>query len=207
VETKVELIPIEKIEEPKEALRSYITKEGLEELKESIDREGLLQPLLVRPLEDKYEIVAGHRRFLAIKELGWTEVPCIVKEMDDTETLVKRIHENIKREDIDPVDLAELIHKLYEQGGYTFKQIGEMFGKSESWARDVERIYFCDDFIKEALRAGHIKRSHAYILMKHPDPERRYYFLSQSLKSFRAFQDNKEVGGSPNSAHLRVAIP
>ncbi|RKX60785.1 MAG: hypothetical protein DRP29_01925, partial [Thermodesulfobacteriota bacterium] len=119
--TEVKEIEISKIEEPKEALRSYFTQEALEELKESIAREGLLQPLLVRPVGDKYEIVAGHRRFIAIKELGWEKVPCIVKEMDDTETLIKRIHENIKREDIDPVDLAEIIHKLYDRGGYTFK--------------------------------------------------------------------------------------
>ena len=192
--TEVREIPIEEIIEPKEALRSYFTKEALEELKESIAREGLLQPIIVRPYNDKYEIVAGHRRFIACKELGWEKIPCIVKEMDDTETLIKRIHENIKREDIDPVDLAEIIHKLYDRGGYTFKQIGEMFGKSESWARDVERIYFCDDFIKEALRAGHIKRSHAYILMKHPDPERRYYFLKLCI----------ENGASPRTLDLWI---
>ena len=192
--TEVREIEISKIEEPKEALRSYFTKEALEELKESIAREGLLQPLLVRPIGDKYEIVAGHRRFVAIKELGWEKVPCIVKEMDDTETLIKRIHENIKREDIDPVDLCTIVHKLYTEGGYTFKEIGEMFGKSESWARDVERIYFCDDFIKEALRAGHIKRSHAYILMKHPDPERRYYFLKLCI----------ENGASPRTLDLWI---
>ena len=192
--TEVREIEISKIEEPKEALRSYFTKEALEELKESIAREGLLQPIIVRPYNDKYEIVAGHRRFIACKELGWEKIPCIVKEMDDTETLIKRIHENIKREELNIMDQVEIVHRLREGVGFTYKDIGEIFGKSETWAREMDRLWYCDEPIKEALRAGHIKKSHAYVLMKHPDPERRYYFLKLCI----------ENGASPHTLDLWV---
>jgi len=192
--TEVREIPIEEIIEPKEALRSYFTKEALEELKESIAREGLLQPIIVRPYNDKYEIVAGHRRFIACKELGWEKIPCIVKEMDDTETLIKRIHENIKREELNIMDQVEIVHRLREGVGFTYKDIGEIFGKSETWAREMDRLWYCDEPIKEALRAGHIKKSHAYVLMKHPDPERRYYFLKLCI----------ENGASPHTLDLWI---
>ena len=181
--TEVREIEISKIEEPKEALRSYFTKEALEELKESIAREGLLQPIIVRPYNDKYEIVAGHRRFIACKELGWEKIPCIVKELSDEETLITRIHENLKREELNIVDQIELIHTLREREGYTYKRIGEIFGKGETWAREMHRLHWADQFIKDALAAGHIKKSHAYVLMKHPDPERRYYFLKLCIEN------------------------
>jgi len=181
--TEVKEIEISKIEEPKEAIRSYFTKEALEELKESINKEGLLHPIIVRPSGDKYEIVAGHRRFIACKELGWGKIPCIVKELNDEETLIARIHENLKREELNIVDQIELIHTLREREGYTYKRIGEIFGKGETWAREMHRLHWADQFIKDALAAGHIKKSHAYVLMKHPDPERRYYFLKLCIEN------------------------
>ena len=183
METKVELIPIEKIEEPKEALRSFIIQENLEELAESIKEQGVLQPLIVRPSGDKYEIVAGHRRYLAAKMVGLEKLPCIVKELSDRETLVQRIHENLKREELNIIDQIELIHKLWDREGMSYKEIGEIFGKSESWARDLHRLYYCDEEIKAALAAGHIKKTHAYMLMKHPDRERRLYFLKLCIEN------------------------
>jgi len=181
--TEVREIEISKIEEPKEALRSFITKEALEELIDSIRREGLLQPIIVRPLGDKFEIVAGHRRYLACKELGWEKIPCIVKELSNEETLIARIHENLKREELNIVDQVELIHTLREREGYTYKRIGEIFGKGETWAREMHRLHWADQPIKDALAAGHIKKSHAYVLMKHPDPERRLYFLKLCIEN------------------------
>ena len=192
--TEIKEIEISKIEEPREAIRSYFTKEALEELKESIDREGLLQPIIVRPSGDKYEIVAGHRRYLACKELGWEKIPCIVKELSDEEVLIQRIHENIKREELNIMDQVEIVHRLREGVGYSYKDIGEIFGKSETWAREMDRLWYCDEAIKEALRAGHIKKSHAYVLMKHPDPERRYYFLKLCI----------ENGASPHTLDLWI---
>ncbi|RLG91231.1 chromosome partitioning protein ParB, partial [Candidatus Bathyarchaeota archaeon] len=92
---KVEMISIEKLIEPKEELRSVLVKENLEELAESIKELGILEPLIVRPVEDKYEVVAGHRRLLAAKIAELKEVPCVIKEMTDKQVLLERLHENL----------------------------------------------------------------------------------------------------------------
>ena len=192
--TEVREIEISKIEEPERAIRTTIVKENLEELAESIKRLGILQPLIVRPKGEKFEIIAGHRRFLAAQMAGLKTLPCIVKEVDDSQMLMEQIHENIKREELNIMDQVEIVHQLREREGYSYRQIGEIFGKSETWARDLDRLWYCDDFIKEALRAGHIKRTHAYMLMKHPDRERRFYFLKLCI----------ENGASPQTLDLWI---
>jgi len=191
---EIQNIEIEKLLEPREDIRSIIIRENLDELKESIKDVGILNPLTVVPRGDKFEIVSGHRRYLAAKELGLEKVPCIVREIDDAQILAERIHENIKREELNIVDQAELIRKLHDREGWTYERIGRLFGKSEAWAREVERVGYCSDFIKDALLAGHIKKSHALILMKHPDPERRRYFLKLCI----------ENGASPRTLDLWV---
>jgi len=128
---KVEMIPIDRLIEPKEELRSVLVKENLEELAESIKELGILEPLIVRPVEDKYEIVAGHRRFLAAQMVELKEVPCIVKELNDRQVLLERLHENLKREELNVVDQAALIHKLWDREGLSYKQIGDLFGKEK----------------------------------------------------------------------------
>ena len=192
--TEVREIEISKIEEPERAIRTTIVKENLEELAESIKRLGILQPLIVRPKGEKFEIIAGHRRFLAAQMAGLKTLPCIVKEVDDSQMLMEQIHENIKREELNIMDQVEIVHRLREGVGFTYKDIGEIFGKSETWAREMDRLWYCDEPIKEALRAGHIKKSHAYVLMKHPDPERRYYFLKLCI----------ENGASPHTLDLWI---
>jgi len=191
---EVKQIPIEKIVEPKEELRSVIVKENLEELAESIRNVGILEPLIVRPDGEKFEIVAGHRRFLAAQMAELKEVPCIVKDLDDKGVLIERLHENLKREELNPVDQAALIYKLRTEGGLTNKEIAQIFGKSEGWVYDTERVHYCDPEIKEALRAGHIKKSHAWTLMKHKDRERRLYFLKLCI----------ENGASPKTLDLWI---
>ena len=191
---KIEYIPIEKILEPREEIRSYITREALDELKTSIEKYGILSPLKVRPIGDKFEIVYGHRRFIAAKELGFTHLPCIVEELDDKATLIQRIHENVMREEMNIIDQVNLVHRLYDREGMSYKEIGEVFGKSESWARDMDRLWYCDEEIKAALMAGHIKKSHAIVLMRHPDRERRIYFLKLCI----------ENGASPKTLDLWI---
>lgn len=194
MEEKVERIPIEKIKLPELEARQEITREGLDELKDSIERLGLLNPIIVKPVNDHYEIVAGVRRFLACQELGWKEVPCIVREMDQNKSLEAMVHENLKREDMSPVDIAILIDRLLEGGGYTYPQIAKLIGKSEVWVRQHHALIKADEEIKEALRAGLIKFSHALEIMRHPDPERRKWFLNYTI----------EYGASPQT--LRVMI-
>ena len=191
---KIEKIPMDKIHLPRREAREYVTEEGLQELAESIERLGLLNPITVRRDGDGYEIIAGVRRFLACQRLGWKEIPAIVKDLDDLNKLVAMVHENIKREELSEVDQAYLIHELREKGGLTYAEIAKIWGKSETTVRDLHKLVDCDPEILDALRAGHIKKMHALEIMKHPDRERRLWFLQYTI----------ERGASP--ATLRVMI-
>ncbi len=191
---RISHIPIEKIFPPKEELRSIIVAENLTELEESIRKYGVLSPLKVRPDGDKFEIIYGHRRYMAAKNIGLDRLPCLIAKVDDKEVLIERLHENVKREDLSVVDQAEIIHKLRGGEGYTYSQISEIFGKSETWVRDVEVLHYIDPEIREAVRAGHIKRTHARVLFKHKDRDRRLYFLKLCI----------ENGASPKTLDLWI---
>ncbi|RLJ06868.1 MAG: hypothetical protein DRP12_03325 [Candidatus Aenigmatarchaeota archaeon] len=191
---EIRKIPIDKIHLPKREAREFVTEEGLNELADSIDRLGLLNPITVKPDGDGYEIIAGVRRYLACQRLGWDEIPAIVRDLDDLNKLVAMVHENIKREELSEVDQAYLIHELREKGGLTYAEIAKIWGKSETTVRDLHKLVDCDPEILDALRAGHIKKMHALEIMKHPDRERRMWFLQYTI----------ERGASP--ATLRVMI-
>jgi len=171
-------IPVEDILPPREDIRQVMDEEKFAELVESIRKLGILNPLIVRPVEDgKYEIVAGHRRYLAARALDMKTVPCIIRSFTNLDTMIARIHENIVREDMNPADIALLVVRLRDEGAYSFEEIGEIFGKSYTWARTFYVVGKADPEILEALRNGEITHNHAYTLMEHPDRERRLYFL------------------------------
>ena len=177
-EGSVVKLKIDKLAPPKMDIRKVMDEEKFIELMDSIRRLGILNPLIVRPLEDgRYEIIAGHRRYLAAKALGLEEVPCIIRAYGDLDTIIARIHENVIREDMNPADIAELVRRLRDESAYSYQEIGEFFGKGESWARTYYLIGGADPEILEALREGHITPSHAATLMEHPDREKRLYYL------------------------------
>ncbi len=92
------------IDRPGEMAREQIDPEYIKELSESIKAIGLLEPILIRPKENRYEIIAGHCRFLAVSSLGWERINCVISEMDDTTTVMARATENLARKDISPIE-------------------------------------------------------------------------------------------------------
>ena len=191
---EVRRIPLDLIDLPETEARAEITREGLDELKESMARIGLMNPIVVKPKGERFEIVAGVRRFIAAKELGWPDIPALVRDYEGIDKLVAMVHENIKREELSEIDQGLLIRKLREEGGLTYAQIAQLWGKSETHVRNLDKLPDCDPEIQEALRAGLIKYSHALEIMKHPDRERRLWFLRYTI----------ENGASPQT--LRIMI-
>ena len=191
---RVREIPLDQLTLPEREARAVVSEEGLEELADSIRRLGVMNPITVRPKGDKFEIVAGVRRYLAAQRAGLEKVPCIVKDFNELDFTIAQIHENIKREELSEIDQGILIRQLREEGGLTYAQIAEMWGKSETHVRNLDKLPDCDQEIQEALRAGHIKYTHALEIMRHPDRERRLWFLKYTI----------ENGASPQT--LRVMI-
>lgn len=189
-------LPIDALELPQRDVRYHLDEEALLELADSIKRLGVLNPIIVRPLENgKYEIVAGRRRYLASRIAGLEKVPCIIRRYNELDTIVARIHENVKREDLNPADIAQLVKEMRDNHAYSFEEIGDFFGKSGSWAAKFYKIGSADPEILDALREGLISPSHADALMEHPSREKRLYFLKILL----------EAGGTAKAVRMWVA--
>jgi len=121
---------IEEVDPPIDAARDIIDPEQVRELAESIRSQGLLQPILVRPQNGRFEVVAGHRRYLAHRLLGEVKIKSISKEMTDEEVEIVRSIENDQREDLNPIEKARGYKKLREKHGMTIEQIAQKMGRN-----------------------------------------------------------------------------
>jgi len=158
---EVRIIPIDLIEPDPEQPRKSFDEEKIRELADSIKYHGLLQPILVRPNDGKYQIVHGERRYRACKLVGLTELRCIVKDLTDDEKLEIQLIENLQREDLNPIEEAEAFKKLIERYGYTHEQLAAKIGKSREYVSNKVRLLKLPRSIQEALVEGVIAEGHA----------------------------------------------
>lgn len=175
------LITLEKIIEPAHIIREQISDEKIIELAESMKEIGQLQAILVRQVDDKYEIIAGHRRYLAMKMLGWKTIEAKITVADNNTTILQRVHENLYRDDITNVDEANIVAYLHYECKWELPQISSKLRKSQRWIADRIDIYHMPDEIKNALREKKIPTSVALELMKIDEPEKRIYFLENAI--------------------------
>lgn len=162
--------------------RQQFSNEELEALAESIKMHGLLQPVLVRPKEEGYELVAGERRWRAAQLAGLTEIPAIVRHCSDDELLALALIENLQREDLNPLDEAQAYKVLMEKFGLTQEAIAERVGKSRTAIANTVRILTLPEPIKQALREGKISEGHARALLSAPDEGVMMEVFQQVLK-------------------------
>lgn len=144
--------------------------EELAELEQSIRASGLLQPVTVRARTDGgFELVAGERRLRAATRLGWTEIPAIVKALDDREMLTLALIENLQRADLNPLDEALGFQRLIEEFSLTQQQVADAVGKDRSTVANLLRVLQLPDGIKRLLRDGQISLGHARALLAMPN--------------------------------------
>lgn len=128
--TTIKEIGLEKIDEPHGRIRFSISPEKVQELADNISEVGLLQAIVVREIDGRYEIIAGHRRYLAFVKLGKSKIPCTVRVMSDTQCAVARASENLGRVDLSPVEEAAIYSDLRDNHGLTIDQIAKQMGPS-----------------------------------------------------------------------------
>jgi len=145
--------------------RRRFTDEDLAELSESIKTQGILQPLLVRQDETGYELIAGERRLKAAKRAGLTQVPVLLKRVNDDKLLEMAIVENIQREDLNPIEEAEAYHLLITQLKLTQDQASTRVGKSRSTVANFLRLRQLSDQIKASISDGTLSMGHARALL------------------------------------------
>ena len=144
-------IPLDKINRDEDQPRKDFDPGALQSLADSIKANGVLQPIVVVRQEDKYQIVAGERRYRATKLAGLTSIPAIVRTLDAQNRLELSVIENAQREDLNAIELATAYAKLKNQFNLTAKEIGERIGKSESSITNTMRLLNLPDFAKKAM--------------------------------------------------------
>jgi ParB family chromosome partitioning protein len=165
-------LKISEIEPNRTQPRKEFDEQALSELAESISQHGLLQPLLVRPLTlGGYQIVAGERRYRASRMAGLTEVPVIIKELTDTETMEIALIENLQREDLSPVEEALGYKALIDEHGFSQEEVAKSVGKSRPAVANALRLLKLPDNIMEYLKDGKISAGHARALLTFENEE------------------------------------
>ncbi|MBU0983681.1 MAG: ParB/RepB/Spo0J family partition protein [candidate division Zixibacteria bacterium] len=168
-ETGYRLMALDRIAPNPMQPRREFDQEKLQELAGSLKHDGVMQPLVVRKNGAGYTIVAGERRFRAASLAGLSEVPVVViDEVDDTRMLELALVENIHREDLNPLELAEAYRRLMDQCGLTQNEMAGRVGKSRASVANHVRLLTLPDSIKKLLRDGHLTEGHARAILALP---------------------------------------
>jgi len=146
--------------------RTRMDEQSLEELAQSIRSQGILQPLLVRPVErERYELIAGERRWRAAQIAGLTEAPAVVREVPDGSALAMALIENIQREDLNPIEEAAGVQRLIDEFRMTHEQAADAVGRSRSATSNLLRLLKLAKPVQEMLLAGKLEMGHARALL------------------------------------------
>lgn len=173
-------IPIDRIEPNPENPRLLFEESALVELAASITEHGVLQPILVRPLgPDRYQLVAGERRWRAAAKAGLPTIPALVEELDDEAALEIAVIENLQREDLSPLEEATMYEKMVREHGYSIRKLAQKLGKDKGYLENRLRLADAPEEIRALVSVRKDTLSHAYELMKVEDPKKRRRLAAQ----------------------------
>jgi ParB family transcriptional regulator, chromosome partitioning protein len=160
-------VPISQVRPNPYQPRKTFRPEELAELEASLKASGLLQPITVRPAANGrgYELIAGERRLRAATRLGWTDVPAVVKEIDDRTLLTLALVENLQRADLNPLEEAEGYQRLMNEFGFTQQQVGDAVGKDRTTIANLLRVLTLPAGVRRMLQEGQITLGHARALL------------------------------------------
>lgn len=191
-------LPVEKIKPNPNQPRRQFEAGPLDDLVASIKEKGVLQPLIVRPIGDEYEIVAGERRWRAAQRAQLHELPVLIRDFSDTEVLEVAIIENIQRADLNPVEEAAGYKQLMDRFGHTQEKMAEALGKSRSHIANLLRLLHLPESVQTLVVEGTLSAGHARALITSEDPLGLAHKVVAGGLSVRATEAlaKKEVGQS-----------
>jgi len=176
-------IPIEKIIPNRYQPRTVFDDEKIEELSRTIHTHGVIQPIVVRPFGEQYEIIAGERRYRAIKKLEWMEVPAIVRNLNDKETASIALIENLQREELTAIEEALAYQQLLELHSLTQEALAQRLGKGQSTVANKLRLLKLPQFVQNAILNRELTERHARALIAIKD-EQLQQQLIQAVKEY-----------------------
>src|SRR4051795_13247427 len=145
--------------------RTQMNEAELLELTSSIEASGLLQPVVVRPKNGKYELIAGERRWRAVQRLGWTKIPAVVRDVDDPTLLTLALIENLQRDGLTPIDEAAGYQRLADEFKLPQAEIARLVGRNRSTVANLLRLLQLPDEVKNLIQEGKLSEGHARALL------------------------------------------
>ena len=181
--------------------RRHFDEAALDELAESIARRGLIQPIVARPSGDRWQIVAGERRWRAAQRAQLHQVPVIVRDLDDAETLEIALIENVQRQDLNAIEEAEAYKRLGAQFGHSQDALGKLVGKSRSHVANLLRLLDLPEQVRAMVADGRLDMGHARALITAPDPE---MLASEVVKRGLSVRETEKLakGAKPRQAPI-----
>lgn len=170
----IENIKIIEIEPNKNQPRRNFPAESIEELAKSIEKYGVIQPIIVSKQDGYYQIIAGERRWRASKKAGLKEIPCIVREDDERKNKEISLIENIQREDLNPIDKARGFRRLIDEYGMTQQELADTVGLNRTTITNSLRLLNLDERVMKLAIDGKLTEGHCRSLLGFTDPEKQY---------------------------------
>jgi ParB family chromosome partitioning protein len=193
---RVQILKTEQIHASRFQPRLTFSKEKIEELAASIREKGVIQPVLVRAVgEDGYELIAGERRLRAVKHLGLTEIPAIVRRVADTDLLEISIIENIQREELNPIEEAKAYRRLAQEFGHTQDHIASRVGKDKTSISNLLRILNLPDKVQDYITQNMISFGHAKVLLSLGDSKQQLSFCERIIQKGLSVRQTEQITG------------
>ncbi len=216
VETKTNKLPLSEIQPNKFQPRKNFDEESLNDLTNSIRERGVIQPIIVRKSDDKYEIIAGERRWLAARKAGLHEIPVVLTDADDLKSLEFAIVENVQRHDLNPLEEALGYKRLIDEFSYDQEKVSNFIGKSRSYITNTLRLLNLPSdvlkFVEEKkITAGHAKilvglDNASFIASKIIEKKLSVRQTENFVKIFKKKSYKKAISKDPNIKHLEETL-
>jgi len=166
---RINYVNIQEIRPNRYQPRAEFNKEKQKELALSIKEKGIVQPILIRPSGDGYELIAGERRLRAVRSLGFKEIPAIIKAVDDINALELSLIENIQREELNPIEEARAYQRLLDEFSFTQEKVGEAVGRERATVANSLRLLALPKLVQEHISKGLLSVGHAKVILSAAD--------------------------------------
>lgn len=189
--------------------RTHLNEAELAELAASIEASGLLQPVIVRSRNGRYELIAGERRWRAVQRLGWAKIPAIVKDVDDRALLTLALIENLQRDDLTAIDEASGYQRLGSEFQLAQAEIARLVGRDRSTVANLIRLLKLPDEVKQLIQDGKLSEGHARALLSVADQKEQVGLAREAVAqgwSVREIEVRAKGNGGPSAA-VAVAPP
>jgi len=213
-EERLIMLGVEKVRRGTYQPRRLFDQELLQELADSIKAEGMIQPIIVRPFADGYELVAGERRWRASQLAGIDRIPAIVRTMEDRSVAAVSVIENIQRKDLNPLEEAAAFERLCDEFGMTHKAVAEAVGRSRASVSNLMRLLELHDEVKLMVDRGELEMGHARALLgaprkRQPDIARRIVRQGMTVRAVEKYIRSLDSEGNetPAPANASMADP